>query len=108
MPWTITFYSAKVERQTLALPPGVLASFLRITELIEEFGPDLGRPQTAPLGEGLFEIRAKGREGVGRSVFCTLKGREIVILITVVKKGSKISKRHMETARKRMKEVQDG
>jgi phage-related protein len=108
MPWTITFYSPKVERETLALPPGVLASFLRITELIEEFGPDLGRPQTAPLGEGLFEIRAKGREGIGRSVFCTLKGREIVILITVVKKGSKIPKRHMETARKRMKEVQDG
>lgn len=108
MPWTITFYSPKVERETLALPPGILASFLRITELIEEFGPDLGRPQTAPLGEGLFEIRAKGREGVGRSVFCTLKGREIVILITVVKKGNKIPKRHMETARKRMKEVQDG
>jgi phage-related protein len=108
MSWTITFYSPKVERETLALPPGVLASFLRITELIEEFGPDLGRPQTAPLGEGLFEIRAKGREGVSRSVFCTLKGREIVILITVVKKGSKIPKRHMETARKRMKEVQDG
>ena len=108
MPWTITFYSPKIERETLALPPGVLASFLRITEFIEEFGPDLGRPQTAPLGGGLFEIRAKGREGVGRSVFCTLKGREIVILITVVKKGSKIPKRHMETARKRMKEVQDG
>ena len=108
MPWTITFYSPKVERETLALPPGVLASFLRITELIEEFGPDLGRPQTAPLGGGLFEIRAKGREGVGRSVFCTLKSREIVILITVIKKGSKIPKRHMETARKRMKEVQDG
>jgi phage-related protein len=108
MPWTITFYSPKIEREALALPPGVLASFLRITELIEEFGPDLGRPQTAPLGGGLFEIRAKGREGVGRSVFCTLKGREIVILITVVKKGGKIPKRHMETARKRMKEVQDG
>lgn len=108
MTWTITFYSAKVEKETLALPAGILASFLRITELIEEFGPDLGRPQTAPLGQGLFEIRAKGREGVGRSVFCAVKGKEIVILITVVKKGSKIPKRHMETARKRMKEVQDG
>jgi len=85
-----------------------LASFLRIAELIEEFGPDLGRPQTAPLGAGLFEIRAKGREGMGRSIFCTAKGKEIVILITVVKKGNKIPKRHMDTARKRMKEVQDG
>ena len=52
MPWTITFYSTRVERETLALPPGILASFLRITELIEEFGPDLGRPHTAPQDKG--------------------------------------------------------
>lgn len=106
MTWTITFYNGKVEAETLALPSGVLASFLRITELIETFGPNLGRPHTAPLGQGLFEIRAKGREGIARSVFCTVKEQEIVILITAVKKGSKLPKRHMDTARKRMKEVQ--
>ena len=105
MTWTITFYSEKVEEDTLALPPGILASFLRITELIEEFGPDLGRPHTAPLGRGLFEIRARGPEGVGRSVFCTAPGQEIVILMTVVKKGSQIPKRLFDTARRRMKEV---
>ena len=43
MPWTLSFYNQKVERETLALPPGILASFLRIAELIEEFGRDLGR-----------------------------------------------------------------
>ncbi|MEO1245241.1 MAG: type II toxin-antitoxin system RelE/ParE family toxin [Pseudomonadota bacterium] len=98
----------KVERETLALPPGILASFLRIAELIEEFGPDLGRPLTAPLGQGLFEIRANGREGIARSVFCAVKDQEIVILVTVMKKGDRIPKRHMQTAHKRMKEVQDG
>ena len=107
MPWTLSFYNQKVERETLALPPGILASFLRIAELIEEFGPDLGRPQTAPLGQGLLEIRAKGREGTARSVFCTVRNKEIVVRITVVKKGNKIPKRHMDTAKKRMKEVQD-
>lgn len=107
MAWTINFYDEKVERQTLRLPKGILANFLRIAELIEEFGPDLGRPHTAPLGQGLYEIRAKGKEGISRSVFCTLKGQEIVILITVIKKDNKIPKRHMDTVRKRMKEVQD-
>jgi hypothetical protein len=43
MTWKVTFYSEKVEQQTLALPPGILANLLRIIELIEEFGPDLGR-----------------------------------------------------------------
>lgn len=106
MAWKVTFFSAKVEQETLALPAGILAAFLRIVELIEEFGPALGRPHTAPLGVGLFEIRAKGREGIARSVFCTLKGQEIVVLITVVKKGNKIPLRNMETARKRQKEIQ--
>ena len=92
MTWKITLYSEKVEAETLALPPAILANFLRIAELIEEFGPDLGRPHTAPLGQGLFEIRAKGREGIARSVFCTVKGQEIVILITVVKKGHRRSR----------------
>ena len=105
MTWTITFYSEKVEKQTLALPKGILANFLRIAELIEEFGPDLGRPHTAPLGQGLFEIRAKGKEGIARSVFCTVKDKEIVILLTVVKKDNTIPKRQMDTARKRLKEV---
>ena len=105
MTWTVAFYSAKVEQETLSLPAGILANFLRIIELIQEFGPALGRPHTAPLGQGLFEIRAKGREGIARSVFCTLKGREIVVLITVIKKGNKIPAHQMETARKRMKEV---
>jgi phage-related protein len=79
---------------------------LRIVELIEEFGPALGRPHTAPLGEGLFEIRATGREGIARALFCTLKDREVVILMTVIKKGRQIPSRYVEIARKRMKEVQ--
>lgn len=107
MTWKVTFYSAKVEEETLAIPPSILAKLLRIIDMIEELGPDLGRPHTAPLGEGLFEIRADGKEGTARSVFCTIRRREIVILITVTKKSNKIPKRHMDTARKRMREVQD-
>ena len=91
----------------MALPPGILANFLWVTELIEEFGPDLGRPHTAPLGKGLFEIRAKGGEGIARSVFCTVKGKEIVILLTAIKKDNTLPKRQMETARKRLKEIQE-
>ena len=107
MTWTVTFYSPKVAKEALDLPAGILANFLRIVELIGEFGPELGRPHTAPLGGGLFEIRAKGREGLSRSVCCTAKGRKVVVLITVIKKGHKIQPRHMDIARNRMKEVQD-
>ena len=105
MSWTITFYNEKVEEDALALPPGILASLLRITELIEEFGPDLGRPQTAPLGRGLFEMRARGPEGIARAMFCSMPNQEVVILMTAIKKSNKLPKRLLETAQKRMKEV---
>lgn len=106
MSWSISFYNSKVEQQTLELPPGVLANFLRITELIVEFGPNLGRPYTAPLGDGLFEIRAKGREGIARSLFCHLPDKEIVILVTAIKKQRTLPNRYEEMARRRMKAVQ--
>lgn len=105
MPWTVTFYSEKVRDETLTLPPGIQANLLHILELVEEFGPSIGRPHTAPLGKGLFEIRAKGREGISRSLFCTVKGQEIVILHNFIKKTQKIPKTHLERAQRRMKEI---
>ena len=72
MTWKVTFYNSKVEAQTLDFPPGVLANFLHIAEMIENFGPNLGKPYVGSLGSGLYEIRAKGKEGIGRSMYCTI------------------------------------
>lgn len=79
MVWKVSFYSDKVEAETLRFPTGILANLVHILEMIEEFGPNLGKPHTAPMGQGLFEIRAKGKEGIGRSLFCTLNKEEIVV-----------------------------
>ena len=105
MNWHINFYSDKVEQTTLSFPPGILANFLHIAEMIEDFGPALGLPYTKTMGEGLFEIRAKGKEGIGRSFFCTVNGKEIVILHSFIKKSQKTPKRELATARKRLKKV---
>jgi phage-related protein len=58
------------------------------------------------LNAGLYAIRAKGREGIARSLYCTTRSREVVILLTAVKKSNQLPKRHMDTARERMKEIQ--
>ena len=105
MSWKVTFISEKVERDTLGFPAGILAHLLHILELVEEFGPNLGRPHTAPMGDGLFEIRARGKEGIGRSLFCTLKGQEVVILHSFVKKTQRTPKKELDLARRRMKEL---
>ena len=105
MSWKITFYNEKVERNTLAFPKGILANFIHIAEMIEQFGPALGKPYTAPMGNGLFEIRAKGKEGIGRSLYCMVKGQEIVILNSFIKKTQKTPKKELDLAKKRMNEV---
>ena len=105
MEWNVSFFNNKVESETLSFPKGILANFLHIAEMIEEFGPALGAPYTKPIGEGLFEIRAKGKEGIGRSFFCMVKGKEVIILHSFIKKSRKAPKKEMKIARNRLKEV---
>lgn len=81
------------------------ANFLHIAEMIEEYGPDIGMPHTAPMGNGLFEIRAKGKEGIGRALFCIDKGKVIIILHSFIKKTQKTPVHELDKARRLMKEL---
>jgi phage-related protein len=98
--WSVSFYSEKVKDQTLA-------NFLHITELIEEFGPGIGGPYVAALGGGLFEIRAKGKEGIGRALYCHAGGQELIVLHSFTKKSRRTPLKELKLARKRMKEVKN-
>ena len=105
MSWKVTFFNSRVKDQTLKFPDGILSNLLHILEIIEEFGPAIGKPYTAPMGNGFFGIRAKGKEGIGRSLFCIVKGKEIIILNFFVKKTQKTPKKEIDLARNRMKEI---
>ena len=107
MPWVVTFYSASLEEQVLELPAGFVARFLRYAERMEIHGPDLGMPHTRAMGDGLFELRVKATEGLARIFYCTLVGRNIVILHQFIKKSEKTPRKELEIARRRMREVKD-
>lgn len=108
MKWTLDFYDAKVMQSILDWPPGIKAKFMWITELVEKFGPnEIGMPHIKPMGQGLFEIRAKGKEGIGRAFFCTVKGHVIIILGGFIKKTQKTPPREIDLAIQRMKEVKN-
>ena len=68
-------------------------------------GPNLGEPHTKALGDGLFELRLKGAEGIARVFFCTLVGKRIVMLHSFVKKSERTPLREREIAEIRMKEI---
>lgn len=89
------------------MPAGFLARYLRYTDRMEIFGPDLGMPHTRAMGEGLFELRLKAGEGIARVFYCTMLDKKIMILHQYIKKTDKTPHRELETARRRMKEVKN-
>jgi phage-related protein len=103
--WAIDYYSEDVRLGIEALPVGIRASYARLTELLEEFGLDLRMPHSRAMGQGLFELRPKGREGIARVFYCTRVGRRIVILHSFIKKTDKTPQRELDIARVRQKEV---
>ena len=68
-------------------------------------GPNLGEPHTKAFGDGRFELRLKGAEGIARVFFCTLVGKRIVMLHSFIKKSDRTPVRERVLAENRMKEI---
>jgi phage-related protein len=105
MDYTLSFYSEVVQAEFDGWPVGLRARFRALTIRMEKYGPNLGMPHTRAMGDGLFEIRAKAEEGIGRAFYCTLVGHRIVILHGFKKKTDKTPQRELVIARNRLKEV---
>jgi phage-related protein len=103
--FTIEYYSEAVQDEILNLPDSLAARFIVLTRRITAVGPNLGPPHTDAFGDGLFELRLKGQDGIARVFFCTLVGRRVMMLHSFVKKTQKTPPREIELARNRMKEV---
>jgi phage-related protein len=105
MDFTISYYSEAVQMDILGLPPSLLARYISLTDRMELHGPNLGEPHTQAFGEGLFELRLKGAEGIARVFYCTLVGRRIVMLHGFIKKSQKTPLNERRIAETRMKEI---
>ncbi len=105
MNWCIDYYNSKLEKEVLNLPDGLLARYLHLSDLMAEFGSNLGMPHTKAIEGGLFELRVKGKEGIARVFYCVKVGKRIVMLHVFVKKTQKTPKKELKLAIQRMKEV---
>ena len=104
MDYTISYFSDAVQEDILALPDTLAARYVMLSRRMVALGPNLGEPHTKAFGEGLFEMRLKGAEGIARVFFCTLVGKRIVMLHSFVKKSDRTPLREREIAQTRMKE----
>ncbi len=104
--WAVEVLNDLVEAEVLSLPKDMQARFLRISELVESFGPQrVGLPHVRPLGEKLWEMRLSGKEGIGRAIYTAAAGRRLIVLHAFVKKTRKTPRSVMNLALKRLKEL---
>lgn len=108
MTYSVEYFHPRLREEVEGWPSGILADYARIVELLMEFGPGLRMPHSRTLGGGLFELRPRGREGIGRALYCYITGKRVVILHAFVKKTQATPARELKIARKRMKEVRNG
>ena len=99
--WTVDAYATESgERPVWAFIQGLegrnKGEAIALVKLLEEQGNQLRRPQSGPLGEGLFELRGKEV----RIFFVFVPGRTIVLRDGETKRRDDIPKRTLERLRK--------
>ena len=108
MAFEIEYFHERVLAEIEIWPVDVLADYARLLELLTEHGPSLRLPHSRAMGDGLFELRPRGRSVIGRAFYCFLVGRRVVVLHAFVKKTPQTPDRDLKLARKRLKELIDG
>jgi phage-related protein len=108
MNYTVEYFHSRVQAEVESWPDGILADYARLVELLMEFGPNIRMPYSRPMGGGLFELRPRGRGGLGRVFYCFVAGQHVIILHAFMKKTQETPEHELRIARRRMKEVQNG
>jgi len=107
--WKVEFLNESVEAEFDGLPIEIKAKIVRISQLIEQVGvSSVRQPYVRHLQGKIWEIRARGKEKLARSLYTTVTGKRVIILRTFVKKTRKTPKREIEIALQRIKELDHG
>ena len=104
--WTVETLNAVVDGVLDALPADVRARFVRICELITAVGLDrVGAPHVRHLAGALWEMRLRGKDGIARALYVTVRDRRVVVVRAFVKKTQKTPRREIDLALRRAREV---
>ena len=82
------------------------ARLVRVSELIGSVGlPNVREPHVRHIRSQLWEIRLKGKAGIGRALYVTAKEQRVVILRAFIKKTEKTPAGEIDLALQRAKEL---
>jgi phage-related protein len=106
MSWTVGFLNDEVREELDALPRDFVASFLRISELIELDGIHKLREAYVKHLEGrLWEMRLKGKDGIAGAVYVTSHEQRVVVVRVFIEKTQKTPGREIQLALKRARMI---
>lgn len=99
-------YHPDAVRELAELPATLRGKMARLLALLEQRGNSLRFPQTRPVEDGLFELRASGVD-IARAFFVFQQGKRIFILRCFVKKTEKTPRNEILLALQRLEELTD-
>jgi len=104
--WIVETLNQAVDRELEALPMDMRGRFVRVSQLIEEFGPfKVGMAHLRSLSNKLWEIRVIGRDGIGRGIYVVATQKRVVVVHVFIKKSQETPAGALKTANLRAKEA---
>lgn len=88
----------------LELDKQMRAKMLRSICMLQELGYELREPYSKPIGDGIFELRAKVGSNISRVLYFFFVGRQVILTNGFVKKTKKTPQREIELAQKYRKD----
>ena len=109
----IEFYKTEdeespVEEWLSTIPKTAFTKLVRNMKLLKEFNLTLKEPYVKPLGDKLYEIRAKDTNGIYRVIYFAYTGKRFIMLHGFTKKTQKTPSRDLKLSKKRMEEITNG
>ena len=105
MVWTVETLDQIVDEELEALPSDMRARFVWVSQLIEIHGlQNVREPYIKHVEDVLWEIRMKGKDGISRALYATVKPERVVVVRVVVKKTQKTPRGEIKLAVNRAKE----
>lgn len=92
------------EEFILSLDSKMQAKMFRELDLLETFGNQLREPHSKPLGDGIYEIRAKLASDITRVLYFFVVNKKIILTNGFVKKTQKTPDNEIALAKKYRKD----
>ena len=92
------------EEFILSLDSKMQAKMFRELDLLETFGNQLREPHSKPLGDGIYEIRARVTSDITRVLYFFVVNKKIILTNGFVKKTQKTPDNEIALAKKYRKD----